>query len=250
MMKKLCTLVEKLNIGNVDDLANLVQIKPIVKETPRKKIIVVDTNIFMGSLDEMERVNTLLKKNQDTNTKPTEVQQQKVLYEIVIPMEVIRELDGLKKSSVEEKHIAARNATHFIMECLQDAPKDILASKRSGYFRGQQIDEIVKFRGEARAINADENILYCALYFHSKGDETILLTDDKNLKIKAMSNGIAVPSTRDFYKMLTVQFDNGIASQSQSKNKKKSPNNKKRSVSPPNRSKPTFTFDASSLCVI
>src|SRR4051794_29033864 len=62
---------------------------------------------------------------------------------------------------------------------------------------------------EAKATNADENILCCCLHFKEEVYEVTLLTDDTNLQLKALSNGIAVPLVEDYCDSLKVQFSCG-----------------------------------------
>lgn len=112
------------------------------------------------------------------------------LYQIVIPRQVIHELDGLKDSSTEGKHSIANLARRAIDWCYSHF-HDI-----SPQVRGQKMLERVD-----DSASKDNSILDCCIFFkfveNGGGSMVVLLSNDKNLCTKALINNILTVSFRN-----------------------------------------------------
>ena len=124
-------------------------------------IIVVDTNYFISKLAFIKELAVL------ANHKTT----------IVTPFAVVQELDGLKLSEIVGQK--AREATDYL---LHEIP-------RSTRIVGQRQDQVIR-----EEFVMDDKILDCCLYFKSKGYTVYLLTEDKNLSLKATIHEIQIPA--------------------------------------------------------
>lgn len=142
--------------------------------------LIVDTNFMLAHLSV---INKLMELAPDYQLR------------IIIPVAVMRELDGLKSSSrvlesTGGKSIGslARWANNWIYSVL---------AKNNLYVRGQ------KQRQKLNSIhlNNDDSILDCCLYFHENNPTSIivLLSNDKNLCAKALSNSV-----------LTISYQNEL----------------------------------------
>ena len=141
--------------------------------------IVPDTNVFISALCVLERICA------------DAAQWQPRRIEIVVPWMVIHELDGLKGSESREVASAAREAVRFI--------EAAFASKTLSV-RGQQPDESVDAHSNDEYLGhvADDKILRCALYFHRQHMPVLLLSDDRNLRVKSMVHSVRASSTARF----------------------------------------------------
>lgn len=147
------------------------------EEKPNKDtIMVIDTNFIISHLDILDELTMLHKKYH---------------HQIIIPTTVIRELDGLKLSkkkpddSVDGTTIGhlARWANDWIYKRFAESDSSV---------RGQKLKEVLDY--DARK---DDAILDCCLYFHQKQKAlVILLSNDKNLCTKALTNDILTVSYR------------------------------------------------------
>lgn len=113
---------------------------------------------------------------------------------VIIPTEVIRELDGLKSSLKIETNVGsgnstigqlARRANDWIYYCLAEGKLTV-----RGQAEHEKIDPI---------LTNDEAILDCCVYFRSLFPKalTVLLSNDKNLCVKALSSLIPTVSYRE-----------------------------------------------------
>ncbi|KAG4304174.1 hypothetical protein PORY_002355 [Pneumocystis oryctolagi] len=133
-------------------------------------MIVVDTNVFV--ISHLSLISDLSKQCEAHN------------YIILFPWATIQELDGLKSientySSDKEKNMSffVRKATNFIYHSL---------SQKGNSIRGQKMTEVMDV-----SLTGDDSILDCCRYWHEKRSlKTILLSNDKNLAIKAMIHDI------------------------------------------------------------
>lgn len=146
----------------------------------KKTIFVVDTNFIISHLKTLEQLRLL---------------GEKLHHQIVIPNTVIHELDGLKKSDRmqddgEREAIAklARWGIEWIYKNLANMSSGVVGQKLS-----QRLDpDCVK----------DDAILDCCMFFKQKECFVILLSNDKNLCLKALTEGL-----------LTVSFRNGMTAE-------------------------------------
>lgn len=105
---------------------------------------------------------------------------------IVVPLEVVRELDGLKNSTKYTSEAStkqtvgrlARAANDWIFSCLAQGVPTV---------KGQGATQKVN-----RHLTQDDAILDCAVHFQKEHTQTlvILLSNDKNLCLKALIQGI------------------------------------------------------------
>ncbi|RLV92458.1 Transcriptional protein SWT1 [Spathaspora sp. JA1] len=145
-------------------------------------ILVVDTNFILSHLKVIDELKELGRE---------------FGLRIVIPVMVIRELDGLKNSSrvqdsrdrisgVSVGHLA-RWANDWIYNSLANNSDVVVGQKLR-----QRLDKDVV---------QDDAILDCCLYFKDRGDNlVVLLSNDKNLCTKALTNNV-----------LTVTFKSGMS---------------------------------------
>ncbi|RHZ58182.1 hypothetical protein Glove_375g14 [Diversispora epigaea] len=139
--------------------------------------VVVDTNFLISHL-------AFLKKIIMEHAKESK------LF-VIIPWIVLQELDGLKsrpskiydspKNSQPNLQKLAENAIYFLHSCLIDKLNGI---------RGQRLDEKLE-----KHDSNDDKILDCCRYFHkTTSSPIILLSNDKNLCVKAMVHDLSTAS--------------------------------------------------------
>ncbi|XP_063901666.1 uncharacterized protein LOC135121282 isoform X2 [Zophobas morio] len=148
--------------------------------------IVWDTNVLLSHLSLIVKLKASLfvpKKNSKTL--------------LIIPWIVLTELDKLKSSRKEDVAVQARMATRTLLQWFQ--VKDPLVRGQTIYETEQLVDCTVE--------SADDRILQCCLYFLKKKsfqssnkansvvavpETVILVTNDRNLSVKALVHGIQV----------------------------------------------------------
>jgi protein SMG6 len=160
-----------------------IQIKP--------KFLVPDTNCFIGELYVIEQ----LVKTQ--------------AYTLAIPLVVFNELDGLAKGAeakqTEKVMLHARNGAAFISDCFKSKRLNVCLLTSSGnclntaVFRMQDSSTI---QG-----NNDDIILESCVQLNERTrsqlasclvQEVVLLTNDRNLRVKALTKNIAVCNIQRF----------------------------------------------------
>lgn len=155
---------------------------PMMTPTRLKTMFVVDTNFIISHLNTLETLRRLSSRFH---------------HQIVIPSTVIQELDGLKNSPKEviiNEHgkdgndmqaigLLARWANDWIYKNLANLDSSIMGQK----LRQTINPHCVK----------DDAILDCCLYFKEKLEcFVVLLSNDKNLCLKALTEGILTVSHR------------------------------------------------------
>ncbi|GAA5909196.1 hypothetical protein JCM8208_003407 [Rhodotorula glutinis] len=146
-------------------------------------VVVVDTNILIGHLPLLrDLVDLASSSSLPEPDRPT----------LLIPHVVVAELDGLKNSSrlaeptrgasgaraQSSIAVLARAATNWLLEAL--AP-----GTGSAVVRGQRKGETLFGRGgPPRGENNDSLVLDAAL-FHAESGRAVLLSDDRNLRLRA-----------------------------------------------------------------
>lgn len=155
---------------------------------PQIAYLVVDTNFLLSHLSLLDELEKLL-HNKYIGA-----------YQIVIPKQVIHELDGLKDSnhkinSVNSKHSLSNLARTSINWCYSHFHDSIPT------VTGQRLHE----RIDKNAIK-DNAILDCCLYFQNiengGNNMVVLLSNDKNLCVKALVNNV-----------LTISYRNGMTAE-------------------------------------
>lgn len=148
---------------------------------PKIAYLIIDTNFILSHLTIIEDLEKLLHEKYMG------------LYHIVIPKQVIHELDGLKESSKsfngESRHSISRLARVAIDWCYTHFHESVPTVS------GQRIHE----RIDKDAIK-DNAILDCCLYFQNVenggNNLVVLMSDDKNLCNKALVNNVLTISYR------------------------------------------------------
>lgn len=146
-----------------------------------------DTNVLLRHLQLLQELVTLMQHPQP-QSPPT----------ILIPHIVIAELDGLKNSDrIADSHdsrsrasiaVLARRATSWILDAITEEQEG-----RPTVVRGQRRDETLVERdrnGRQLAENNDALVLDAGLYHLREGKPVVLLTDDKNLCLRARIEGL------------------------------------------------------------
>ncbi|QPG76904.1 hypothetical protein FOA43_004298 [Brettanomyces nanus] len=137
--------------------------------------LVVDTNFIVSHLRLLNDLQALHTSYNDT-------------YRIIIPKQVIRELDGLKNANKYEGGLEigklARMAIDWCYKNMHD--NDIIV-------RGQKLYECLN-----RDVVKDDAILDCCLYLKVNHSTSliILMSNDKNLCVKALTNEVMTISYR------------------------------------------------------
>lgn len=144
-------------------------------------LFVVDTNFIISHLDILEELRALFSIYH---------------HAIMIPRYTIRELDGLKNgNTVSEKKNLALKTTRDVGEAARKGNTWIyshLANMNSGVI-GQKLTQRMDIN-----VVKDDAILDCCIYFKErKNCFVILLSNDKNLCLKALTDDILTVSYRD-----------------------------------------------------
>lgn len=101
---------------------------------------------------------------------------------LLVPKEVLRELDGLKCSNVPQKGYDAREGIRLLSSLQQGHP---------GTMRGQMDSEIFRddtFHRAPERLRGDDAIVNCCLYMEGKGAKVIVCSNDKVIKQRAEAN--------------------------------------------------------------
>lgn len=162
-------------------------IKMTVNESMHRQIfIVIDTNIFISNLN---IVHELLELKINGVSKPC----------IMIPWTVIQELDYLKDADRQTNvNNSAQKAIKFINGKM--AKKDPQVKGQSVHDAGEQNFAVQ---------NADDAILFCCLQIQERQHNSILLSNDINLRNKAMINGVLAYSHKTIMDGLDPYTDTG-----------------------------------------
>lgn len=154
-------------------------VHPYLEPTQAQQYLVVDTNFVLSHLDILFLLMEICAQ---------------YLQIIIIPYEVVYELDGLKNSRKVETRVGsgkytigqlARQAIDWIYFCLAEGVLTV-----RGQAAHEKIDPILV---------KDEAILDCCIYFRRNFPEalTVLLSNDKNLCAKALSSSVPTVSYRE-----------------------------------------------------
>lgn len=134
-------------------------------------ILVIDTNFMLSNLKILDEVNS---------------KREQYDFTVVIPIETVRELDGLKRSDkmVDSKTmgVLARWANDWIY-----------AQLAKGAIKGQDYKQRID-----KHSTQDDSILDCCLWFKQNTKSLVILfSNDKNLCVKALSNEILTVSYKE-----------------------------------------------------
>lgn len=159
----------------------------ILELLPNYTTIVPDTNCLISSLPLVQGIL-------GTGT-----------FTVVIPLVVINELEGLKKGPERVRHDAG-SALEFLESQFASKNLHLKAQTQKGNYLTN-----IAFRTEEGTNGKhtnDDIILECCLFQtkkppNQKASPVVLLTDDRNLKVKALAAGVPVADSFDFEKALT-----------------------------------------------
>eukprot|EP01125_Pyxidicula_operculata_P008512 TRINITY_DN2852_c0_g1_i2.p1 TRINITY_DN2852_c0_g1~~TRINITY_DN2852_c0_g1_i2.p1 ORF type:complete len:625 (-),score=172.09 TRINITY_DN2852_c0_g1_i2:107-1981(-) len=121
--------------------------------------IIYDTNVYIDHLDHIKMMFQLY------NTT------------IILPLAVSTELDGLKNNVAVETQV--RTALRWLNTVCPTQPNKI---------RGQTVNEIYNTNYAVRPKTNDERIINCCLYFKSKTDRVLLVSNDVNMCLQASTH--------------------------------------------------------------
>lgn len=166
---------ESSHIPDIESYIDERELTP--EERPNKDtIMVVDTNFIISHLNVLDDLVKLSKKYH---------------HKIIIPSTVMRELDGLKLSKKKSEDTINGSTIGHLARWANDWIYRKFAVSDSGV-RGQRVREHL----DPNTAN-DDAILDCCLYFQQKNDAlVILLSNDKNLCMKALTNDVLTVSYR------------------------------------------------------
>ncbi|CCH41896.1 hypothetical protein BN7_1435 [Wickerhamomyces ciferrii] len=164
-------LPTELTSNNIDD-QDLTPRERLSKDT----IMIIDTNFIISHLDIIDELAKLHIKYH---------------HKIIIPSTVMLELDGLKNSKKKTDDTLDGTTIGHLARWANDWIYKKLADSSSAV-RGQKLKEHL----DRNAIK-DDAILDCCLYFEQNYEAlVILLSNDKNLCMKALANDIKTVSYR------------------------------------------------------
>ncbi|KAI9315968.1 PIN domain-containing protein [Dichotomocladium elegans] len=156
---------------------------PQTAHDPSSQVAVLDTNFLISNLGYLRDLTQQASRSHG-----------KIV--LVIPWVVIKELDGLKNVNKEQRFKngrieslgdLARTAMRFIEKALRE---------KAGWLRGQKSNEI--YDANAKLTKGDDSILDCCLFFHNILQKPVtLLTNDRNLAIKAIVHDIQTLSSEN-----------------------------------------------------
>lgn len=120
---------------------------------------------------------------------------------LVIPREVLRELDRKKMDSNNSIAFQARSAVRFISELLKLPPRIGGEGKSYPVARGQDDAQLHRDEGHHQkpaALRGDDAILNCALFMKREAERSVFLcSDDRLFRQRAFANGIGVLEASD-----------------------------------------------------
>jgi hypothetical protein len=153
--------------GSADDL--MLEAVPPSADAVR---LVVDTCVLLTRMPQLQRASDALRGHAFA----------------VVPWTAVCELDGLKSSADGGVAKQARDAIKALVAAMGDGP--------DGFFRGETVAEWRAALADANAGapggrgSGDDCILATALRLRAAGSRVLLVTNDANLRLKALVNGL------------------------------------------------------------
>ncbi|XP_073975108.1 swt1 RNA endoribonuclease isoform X3 [Rhodnius prolixus] len=135
-----------------------------INKAPNSNIIhyVVDTNVFISALRVVKKIK-----------ESTIVGMESI---IVIPWQVLKELDCLKMKKESHISTAARKAVSFLLECTTCHSPNVV-------WQTQQ--QAAKHCQEFYVEIPDDHIIKCCIQLISTGHNVVLISNDNNLRLKS-----------------------------------------------------------------
>jgi rRNA-processing protein FCF1 len=159
---------------------------PNIPDVVGRKFLVLDTCALMHRNPTLPAlVEALIRQNNSNNNNTTRNR-----ISVLVPLEIVRELDGLKDSRDEKRRSGARKAISILSE-LQRASNSQTHTNTNDVdvfrlYRGQRQHELLGLQ----ARRGDDGILDCMLLFKNAGaDEITLVTQDNNFALRAQTEG-------------------------------------------------------------
>ncbi|VEN40374.1 unnamed protein product [Callosobruchus maculatus] len=175
---KVAEPVEEMEWSNAEPDEEILPAEPIsIKDKPPKLkdiCVVVDTNIFISNLSIVKEIASM---KPNGNIKP-------VVY---IPWMVIQELDFMKDTCSKNKLKSnIMDSMSFINKRLQEEDPRVI---------GQTVWEVENQKHIGSS--PDDKIISCCMQVSTKYETVILLSNDMNLKNKALINSITACSVQE-----------------------------------------------------
>lgn len=159
----------------------------LVSDTPsaHRLYVIVDTNILLSNHSLLEKLRAMPRTFD-------------IDMIIIVPWIVVNELDKLKTSTLEQT--SSKGRTVNVGSLARKATNTLLAAQMSGdlFYRGETLMEYKKGKQMTKDFGLttnDDKVLQSCMYFgkqflESPGGCIILLSNDKNLLLRARTNGI------------------------------------------------------------
>ncbi|XP_039492380.1 telomerase-binding protein EST1A [Drosophila santomea] len=192
-VKQICT-------SKLEDILKFVDTKIYIEVRPR--YLLPDTNCFIDCLEDFEKLSTEFKR-----------------YTLIIPLTVVKELDGLSKGVKLDSYRSSKQTQrihHFdevssrakkSLEFIKSAKSNVKCATTKGSFVNASVFALV----EEEYLSNDDKILATAMAVSktSKSEqctdgkcfiqtELVLITTDRNLRVKALSRNLAVSALDEF----------------------------------------------------
>ncbi|XP_033163626.1 telomerase-binding protein EST1A [Drosophila mauritiana] len=192
-VKQICT-------SKLEDILKFVDTKIYIEVRPR--YLLPDTNCFIDCLEDFEKLSTEFKR-----------------YTLIIPLTVVKELDGLSKGVKLDSYRSSKQTQrihHFdevssrakkSLEFIKSAKGNVKCATTKGSFVNASVFALV----EEEYLSNDDKILATAMAVSKTAKseqctdgkcfiqtELVLITTDRNLRVKALSRNLAVSALDEF----------------------------------------------------
>ncbi|EDW51128.1 GM17762 [Drosophila sechellia] len=192
-VKQMCT-------SKLEDILKFVDTKIYIEVRPR--YLLPDTNCFIDCLEDFEKLSTEFKR-----------------YTLIIPLTVVKELDGLSKGVKLDSYRSSKQTQrihHFdevssrakkSLEFIKSAKGNVKCATTKGSFVNASVFALV----EEEYLSNDDKILATAMAVSKTAKseqctdgkcfiqtELVLITTDRNLRVKALSRNLAVSALDEF----------------------------------------------------
>nr|XP_016996710.2 telomerase-binding protein EST1A [Drosophila takahashii] len=192
-VKQICT-------SKLEEILKFVDTKIYIEVRPR--YLLPDTNCFIDCLEDFEKLSTEFKR-----------------YTLIIPLTVVKELDGLSKGVKLDSYRSSKQTQrihHFdevssrakkSLEFIKSAKSNVKCATTKGSFVNASVFALV----EEEYLSNDDKILATAMAVSKTAKseqctdgkcfiqtELVLITTDRNLRVKALSRNLAVSALDEF----------------------------------------------------
>ncbi|XP_017079903.1 telomerase-binding protein EST1A [Drosophila eugracilis] len=192
-VKQICT-------SKLEEILKFVDTKIYIEVRPR--YLLPDTNCFIDCLEDFEKLSTEFKR-----------------YTLIIPLTVVKELDGLSKGVKLDLYRSSKQTQrihHFdevssrakkSLEFIKSAKSNVKCATTKGSFVNASVFALV----EEEYLSNDDKILATAVAVSKTAKteqctdgkcfiqtELVLITTDRNLRVKALSRNLAVSALDEF----------------------------------------------------